>query len=233
MQDIKARFLRSTEAASLYFSGSVDALAEGILLKGLMSFLRLPPTQVRLGELGNQWPKRPASSKERESLPAERLVGWYPISSGSAASIATRGEALIQGVWYRRQDACTDSACSAKSFFDCPWDAETDCRAWLDQPFKAKLEDLWFSRRHLERLAGTHTAVGRSWPWGEYETAHLRHLAAAADRFWKLYDPSDISTAPTNEAVESWLKDRGVTGRVAQAMATILRADGLPTGPRK
>jgi len=71
------------------------------------------------------------------------------------------------------------------------------------------------------------------WPWGPHETKLLQMLAAAAEQFWKLYDPEDISTAPTNNRVEAWLKEKGVSARNAQVMATILRADNLPTGPRK
>jgi hypothetical protein len=70
------------------------------------------------------------------------------------------------------------------------------------------------------------------WPWGSYETRLLRHLAAAADRFWKNY-PSDPTTAPTNQEVIGWLVEHGVAQRTAEVMATILRADGLLTGPRK
>lgn len=71
------------------------------------------------------------------------------------------------------------------------------------------------------------------WPWGDYETDLLRKLAAAADRFWRLYDPADNTTAPTNQQVTDWLKQQGVADRTAEIMATIMRADGLPTGPRK
>lgn len=71
------------------------------------------------------------------------------------------------------------------------------------------------------------------WPWGNYETKLLRELAAAAERFWTHYDPSDPSTAPTSKQVEKWLVDRAVALRTAQVMATILRADGLRSGPRK
>jgi hypothetical protein len=73
----------------------------------------------------------------------------------------------------------------------------------------------------------------RRWPWGSHETELLRKLAAAAERFWRLYDPSDISTAPTNQQVSDWLRTQGVSDRIAESMATILRLDGLPTGPRK
>lgn len=76
------------------------------------------------------------------------------------------------------------------------------------------------------------TAKGK-WPWGDYETKLLRILAEAVDEFWTLYDPEDKSTAPTNSQVIAWLKERGVANRMAEVMATILRADGLPPGPRK
>lgn len=72
------------------------------------------------------------------------------------------------------------------------------------------------------------------WPWGTHHTDALGHLEAAANRFWKLYDPTDDSTAPTNKQVAGWLQnERGLSQKMAEAMASILRADGLPTGPRK
>ncbi|MDT3705205.1 MAG: hypothetical protein ROZ09_00150 [Thiobacillus sp.] len=71
-----------------------------------------------------------------------------------------------------------------------------------------------------------------SWPWGGYENESLRKLAQAADRFWKNYDPADHSTAPTNDQVSTWLIEQKVTPRIAKAIASILRADGLPTGRR-
>jgi hypothetical protein len=46
------------------------------------------------------------------------------------------------------------------------------------------------------------------WPWGEHTTDLLGHLAAAGERFWANYDPSDNGTAPTNDMVEKWLIDR-------------------------
>ena len=71
------------------------------------------------------------------------------------------------------------------------------------------------------------------WPWGGYETELLGKLAAVAERFWKNYDPTDHTTAPTNGDVAAWLEKQKVSKRTAEQMATILRADGLPTGPRK
>jgi len=71
------------------------------------------------------------------------------------------------------------------------------------------------------------------WPWGDYETALLRRLASAAEEWWSTYDPASPATAPKNKEVKDWLIDQGVSDRVAENMATILRADGLKTGPRK
>lgn len=79
------------------------------------------------------------------------------------------------------------------------------------------------------------TPVGR-WPWGSHHTEALGHLEAAALRFWgaDYYDPADKGTAPLNEDVSGWLqKERGVSKTLATAMASMLRLDGLPTGPRK
>ncbi len=75
--------------------------------------------------------------------------------------------------------------------------------------------------------------MNHEWPWGSYETELLRKLAAAANRFWKLYDPSDPTTAPTSEDVTDWLMKQGVAERNARVMATILRSDNLRPGPRK
>ena len=72
------------------------------------------------------------------------------------------------------------------------------------------------------------------WPWGSHHTAYLGHLEAAARKWWNLYDPSDPTTAPTNEIVSDWLQsERKLSKEKAKAIASMLRPDGLPTGPRK
>ncbi len=74
----------------------------------------------------------------------------------------------------------------------------------------------------------------KNWPWGDHHTELLGHLSAAAWRHWKLYDPSDIGSAPTNKSVVDWLvKERKVSKSMAEAIASILRVDGLRTGPRE
>lgn len=72
------------------------------------------------------------------------------------------------------------------------------------------------------------------WPWGDHHTEMLGHLDAAATRYWVNYDPADLTTASTNVAVSEWLQsERNVSRTMADSIASMLRADGLPTGPRK
>ena len=72
------------------------------------------------------------------------------------------------------------------------------------------------------------------WPWGSHHTELLGHLDAAARKWWVKYDPTDATTAPTNKDVSEWLvNDRNVSQKMAESIATLLRLDGLPTGPRK
>lgn len=72
------------------------------------------------------------------------------------------------------------------------------------------------------------------WPWGSHHTESLSHLEAAARRFWVLYDPLDATTAPTNAEVSQWLQQsRRVSRTKADAIASMLRPDDLPTGPRR
>ena len=76
------------------------------------------------------------------------------------------------------------------------------------------------------------TPAGR-WPWGSHHTKALGHLEAAATRWWLNYDHGEIDTAPRNEDVADWLvEEHEVSRTLAEAMASILRVDGLKTGPR-
>ena len=88
---------------------------------------------------------------------------------------------------------------------------------------------------HTKTKVGISTSSAGPWPWGAHHTELLGHLDAAAQKFWVHYDPANAkATAPKNETVVNWLEtERRVSHTVAVAMATILRIDGLPTGPRK
>jgi len=69
------------------------------------------------------------------------------------------------------------------------------------------------------------------WPWGNYETDLLRHLDAAAQAFWKAYEPGYPATAPLNDEIAEFLQKRGVAKRNSEVMATILRSHDVPPGP--
>jgi hypothetical protein len=89
----------------------------------------------------------------------------------------------------------------------------------------------WYTKTKI----GLPTSSAGPWPWGAHHTELLGHLDAAAQKFWVHYDPANAkATAPKNDTVVNWLEtERRVSHTVAVAMATILRIDGLPTGPRK
>lgn len=84
----------------------------------------------------------------------------------------------------------------------------------------------------LEQQVVTARAAPPHWPWGSYETTRLGRLAAAVEKFWTNYDSAESDTAPTNEQVAEWLKQQGESPRIAEAIATILRADNLKPGRR-
>jgi hypothetical protein len=85
------------------------------------------------------------------------------------------------------------------------------------------------------RPLATDPRDARRWPWGDHTTPLLEALAQAARAFWSTYDPSEPTTASTNQEVARWLVDEhNVAQRTADVMAKLLRPEGLPAGrPRK
>ncbi|EIL88673.1 hypothetical protein AB7849_05030 [Rhodanobacter sp. 115] len=75
--------------------------------------------------------------------------------------------------------------------------------------------------------------VAGRWPWGEHTTKALALLADAARQWWSTYDPAEPQTAPTNNEVVEHLVAKGASTKLAESIASILRADDLPTGRRK
>jgi hypothetical protein len=71
------------------------------------------------------------------------------------------------------------------------------------------------------------------WPWGDHSTRRLELLADAAKQFWSTYDPEQSSTAPTNKDVADYLVSKGESRSLADAIASILRADDVQPGRRK
>ena len=86
--------------------------------------------------------------------------------------------------------------------------------------------------RDVKAKQATENAGPSALRWGQHNTKLLCDLAEAAQRWWGNYDPTDNTTAPTNQQVSEWLQARGVGKAMAEKMATILRADALPPGPR-
>jgi hypothetical protein len=69
--------------------------------------------------------------------------------------------------------------------------------------------------------------------WPAHDTEKLTALRLAAVKFWSNYNPAEPDAARTNDVVSAWLqKERGIARTVADTMATILRPDNLPPGPR-
>lgn len=129
-------------------------------------------------------------------------------------------------------------------------DGEASLKKWLldneksdfyKQSFARKDIQRWIDANHLPSLyrfeqnqpPDTETPSGR-WPWGAHHTELLGHLEAAALRYWQEnYDPTDATTASTNKDVAEWLvTERKVSKKMAEAIASMLRPNGLPTGPR-
>lgn len=107
-------------------------------------------------------------------------------------------------------------------------DSVADCEAKHPELIESSSREI-----SHQQISGEHSDVVGKWPWGSYETELLGKLSAAAKKFWTLYDPSDSTTAPINQQVIDWLVEQGVSKRNAEVMATMLRADGLATGPRR
>jgi hypothetical protein len=71
------------------------------------------------------------------------------------------------------------------------------------------------------------------WPWGKHSTKSLEALAEAGQKFWSTFNPNIPSTAPRNEDVIAWLiKSHGLGEKRAYYIASILRAENVPDGPR-
>ena len=120
---------------------------------------------------------------------------------------------------------------------------------WLKDKEQTIFEHQKFSRDELARWisvnamssvykfqinTGGHNPSDTKWPWGDHHTELLGHLEAAAKRYWVNFDPADNNTATTNTVISEWLqKERKVSRSMADSIATMLRPNGLPTGPRK
>jgi hypothetical protein len=62
------------------------------------------------------------------------------------------------------------------------------------------------------------------------EPQNMRLAKEAAAKFYANVDESDPSTYPTNETVVAWLKLKGLSNRLAQSVATLIRPENAPKG---
>jgi hypothetical protein len=137
--------------------------------------------------------------------------------------------------------ASENSAICKKSFLT--WLADDRSYEFDRQKFTREVLTRWLSANDLKSvycftpitsatLNDSENQAGR-WPWGNYHTELLGHLEAAFKEHWSTYEPSKPKTAAKAQVVIKWLIERGVSEKMATAIATMIRPDGLPTGPRK
>lgn len=237
VKELKSKFIRVPQATAEYFGGDDELMTEVAIANGLLVFARLGGVPVRFAPHGVT--SKPTGG-DWDSLPSTLLSGHYPISLRHSPHVFTSGAVPINRVWVRNIPLCNGERIK---YSERPINTETDQIAWFDIPefdnkFQLTRDAALLSRALLERTIQRHfdqvpNQLQSVWPWGDYETSLLRHLAAAADRFWKNFDPEEPDTAETKIEVVKWLMARGVPERTAEAIDTILRAENLPKGPRR
>jgi len=170
--------------------------------------------------------------------------GLYPSNFAESREFVLRAEVLYEIVETRRPEqyglvlqhqpgAPLGADITPADFVR--WVASSKCNWTLPPELLAIAEQSQLAEHApSDRSQSNSAATSGRWPWGDYETALLRCLDAAASRYWVNYDPTDPTTARTNDEVADWLQSEfKLSQNKAQAIATILRADDLPTGPRR
>ncbi|MGN6831100.1 hypothetical protein [Paucibacter sp. M5-1] len=174
---------------------------------------------------------------EPSSLPPEGL--WRPAPAGSAvSSFNARFEVAVE----HQLNGSLLCAARPGGFRSTLVVRVADFSRWaigLGWTMPRELQATWVGPDSSDSPADTGNRAGGPWPWGAHETELLRWLAAAAQRFWVNYNPADHTTAVNSDVVAAWLRQqktadgKPIAKRVAEAMAQLLRANGLPTGPRR
>lgn len=248
---MKSKMLRLSRAVDEYFSGDKDLLSECGISERLTLFISCFNYQVRLAPPGII--ARPGDKIIR-TFELRMISGFHPVSPAIClGSLSLQGPVPARMVWLREKRG---NGMKSPSWLSSPEVQKDDRQAWFDfKPESNGLqrlfaprwrhrirtsgwESLWVYRSELEKAIANYFGDSNDqvkrigWPWGTHETNLLRELAAAAERFWVRYDPSDATTAPTNDAVSEWLHGRGVSSRIAEAMASMLRPTDIKRGPR-
>lgn len=163
----------------------------------------------------------------RKQVGGGSAISFAVLTSAEASQLELKGELQIEYFRAKPNDPLEPNE-----------DAEAGTTWRFDEPFIATKSEVAVLPAEVRILGGQDLrpcagSMSTEWPWGAHTTEMLEHLRAAGLKHWSRYDPDDSTTASTNATVAEFLKQRGVSERIAEAMATILRADGLPSGRRK
>lgn len=190
---------------------------------------------------------RSPKAVNRKSIEPERDVSPFAKQFMDALEIAARARAMDQIAdsnipgffiaWAKRMELpfpAEMEALVAKRAPIMDWQAacaqwQANSNQWQEAHGKAmaRISEL------EQELVAVRATPPTNWPWGSFETARLRRLAGAVQKFWVNYDPAEPDTAPTNPQIAGWLEEQGESPNIAEAMATILRADDLKSGRRR
>lgn len=145
----------------------------------------------------------------------------------------------LQSVEMKKQFHLSKSIGSDCSFF-LEWLTNNRAAGFNRQEFSRQDISKWImvigmpTKYSFDRSNSEITASHPKWPWGNHHTTALGHLEAAARKYWINYDPLDNTSAETNVRVSEWLQsERKASKIMADSIASMLRPDGLPPGPRK
>lgn len=189
------------------------------------------------------------------------VAGIFEIPAEEIAPLNRHGRVLPRGLY--ELDAKYTTAASACSFDeelleevegwrDCIVTADTGsmwCKGgeqrpvWLygpppvDYVTKGMLLVTRVERDRFEKQQGMGAHAGEMpsdvAPGEVVETESMRLLLQASREFWSTSDPEEPTTHSSNEDVVKWLKEQGMSERLAGAVATIIRPGWAHAGRRK
>lgn len=84
--------------------------------------------------------------------------------------------------------------------------------------------------RKFEQLICDSEAEAQPKAFCNIPSKNLSLLITASERFWQNADPEEQDTHPINKDIEDWLKDKGLSERLAGAGASIIRPEWARNG---
>lgn len=243
LKNKESTFVTLNKAIEEYFGGDRLKLIELAIAHRVRVWINMAGTKVPLARPGEY---RKPKAEDLSGMEPFTLLWFTPIDSNQAVRFLRGGTTAVHWVWYRSRELAVDEKGKYIPFSRVGLLPEIDRVAWFafegfGEPIPTDFDTAYVSRRDLKHAALAYysatadvTTPGplTKWPWGDYETTLLKHLAAAAREYWTSYVPG--GPAPKKDEVVAWLKQapRSVSDRSALAIDTILRAENLPPGPR-